>query len=74
MKNERKTQVQFRHGIFESPKRLNYQSESDRLRGAKRINRLTALHPSAKSRTKELQNKAKQSLKGETHSIYITKT
>ena len=49
-------QVQFRHDILESPKIVNYQSEFDRLQGAKR---LTALHPTANSRMKELQNKAR---------------
>ena len=65
-----KTQVQFRTGVLESQKRVNYQNEFDRLQGAKR---LTALHPYAKSRMKELQNKACQSLEGETHNIYRTK-
>ena len=50
--------------------KTNYQSEFDRLQGAKR---LTALHPNAKSRMNELQNKARQSLKGETHNICRTK-
>ena len=36
-KREIKTQVQFRHGILESQKRVNYQSEFDRLQGAKRL-------------------------------------
>ena len=65
-----KTQDQFRHGILESHKRVNYQSEFDTLQGAKR---LTALNPNAGSRMKELQNKARQPLKGETHNIYRTK-
>ena len=65
-----KAQVQFRHDILEFQKRVNYQSGFDRLQGAKR---LTALHPIAKSRMKELQNKARQSLTGETHKIYRTK-
>ena len=56
--------------MLESQKRVNYQNEFDRFQGAKR---LTALHPDAKSRMKELQNKARQSLKGETHNIYRTK-
>ena len=30
-----KAQVQFRHDILESQKRVNYQSEFDRLQGAK---------------------------------------
>ena len=48
----------------------NCQNEFDRLQGAKR---LTALHPNATSRMKELQNKARQPLKGETPNIYRTK-
>ena len=48
-----KTQVQFRK-ILESQKRGNYQNESNRLQGAKR---LTALQPDVKSRMKELQQK-----------------
>ena len=65
-----KAQLQFRSEILESQKRVNYQNEFDRLQGAKR---LTALHPNAKPRMKELQNKARQSLKGETHNVYRTK-
>ena len=49
---------------------INYQNEFDRLQGAKR---LTALQPNVKSRMKELQQKARQSLKGETHNMYKTK-
>ena len=49
-------------------KRVNYQNEFDRLQSAKR---LTALHPNVKSRMKELQQTARQSLKGEpAHGIY----
>ena len=71
MKREKiKAQVQLRHDILEFQKRVNYQSEFDRLQGAKR---LIAVNPNAKSRMKELQNKARQSLKGETHNIYRTK-
>ena len=65
-----KAQVQFRNEILESQKRVDCQNEFDRLQGAKR---LTALHPNAKSRMKELHNKACQSFKGETHNIYRTK-
>ena len=65
-----KAQIEFRNDILESQKRVNYKNEFDRLQGAKR---LTALHPNAKSRMKELQNKARQSLKGDTHIIYSTK-
>ena len=61
--------VQFRNGILEFQKRISYKNEFDRLQGAKR---LTALHPNAKSRMKGLQNKARQSLKGETRNIYRT--
>ena len=62
--------VQFRTEVLESQKRVSYQREFDILQGAKR---LTALHPNAKSRMKELQNKARQSLKGETHNVYRIK-
>ena len=65
-----KAQVQFRHDILESQKRSNYQNEFDRLQGAKK---LSALDPNAKSRMQELQKKARQSLKGDTHRIYSTK-
>ena len=44
-----KAQVQFRHDMLQSQKRVNYQSEFDRSQGAKR---LTASHPNAKSRMK----------------------
>ena len=66
-----KAQVQYRHELLESQKRVNYQSEFDRLQGAKK---LTALDPHAKTRMKELQKKARQSLNGEpSHRIYSTK-
>ena len=47
-------QVQFRHDVLESQKRVNYQSEYDRLQGAKRI---IGLQPNVKSRMKGLQQK-----------------
>jgi len=62
--------VQFRNDILESQKRVNYQNEFDRLHGAKK---LSALDPTAKKRMKDLQNKARQSLKGDTHLIYKSK-
>ena len=62
--------VQFRNEILESQKRINYQNEFERLQGAKK---LSGLDPNVKSRMKELQSKARQSLKGETHIIYSTK-
>lgn len=62
--------VQFRNEILESQKRVNYQNEFDRLQGAKK---LSALDPHVKSRMQELQKKARQSLKGDTHRIYSTK-
>ena len=67
-----KAQVQFRHDILESQKRINYQNEFDRLQGAKKI---SGLDPNVKSRMQELQKKARQSLKGDTdtHRIYSTK-
>ena len=65
-----KAQVQFRHDILQSQKRVNYQNEFDRLQGAKK---LTALDPNVKKRMQDLQKKARQSLKGDTHRIYSTK-
>ena len=49
-----KAQVEFRHGLLESQKRVNYQNEFDRLQGAKK---LTALDTNAKTRMKELRKK-----------------
>ena len=66
-----KAQVQFRHDLLESQKRVNYQNEFDRLQGSKK---LPALDPHVKSRMQDLQKKARQSLKGEpSHRIYSTK-
>jgi len=67
-----KAQVQYRHDLLESQKRVTYQSEFDRLQGAKK---LAALDTNAKTRMKELQKKARQSLNsgGDTHRIYSTK-
>ena len=56
-----KAQVQFRHDLLESQKRVNYQNEFDRIQGAKK---LAGLDQHAKSRMQELQKKARQSLKG----------
>ena len=73
MKKKKKSvasSIQFRNEVLESQKRVNYQNEFDRLQGAKQ---LVALDPTAKARMKDLQNKARQSLKGETHLIYKTK-
>ena len=66
-----KAQVQYRHDLLESQKRVNYQNEFDRLQGAKK---LAGLDVKAKSRMQELQKKARQSLKGEpSHRICSTK-
>ena len=66
-----KAQVQYRHDLLESQKRVNYQNEFDRIQGAKKI---AGLDQNAKSRMQELQKKARQSLKGEpSHRIYSTK-
>ena len=66
-----KAQIEFRNNVIESQKRVNYKSEFDRLQGGKRI---SGLDVNAKTRMKELQNKARQSLKGEpAHRIYSTK-
>ena len=59
--------VQFRNEVLESQKRVNYQNEFDRLQGAKR---LTALHPNVKYRMIDIQHKARQSLKCDSHAIY----
>ena len=66
-----KAQVQFRHDLLETQKRVNYKNEFDRLQGAKK---LPGLDANTKTRMKELQKKAKQSLKGEpSHRIYSIK-
>ena len=66
-----KAQIEFRNNILESQKRINYKNEFDRLQGAKKISGLDA---NAKTRMKELQKKAKQSLNGSpAHRIYSTK-
>ena len=57
-----KAQVQFRHDLLESQKRANYKNDFDRPQGAKK---LPGLDANTKPRMKELQKKAKQSLKGE---------
>ena len=64
-------QVQFRHDFLKSQKRVSYQSEFDRLQGAKK---LPGLDVNTKLRMNELQKKARHSLKGEpSHRIYSTK-
>ena len=71
-KEKIKAQIQFRHDLLESQKRVNYQNEFDRLQGAKK---LSALDPNVKSRMQELKKKAKQSLNGEpSHRICSTKS
>ena len=66
-----KAQIEFRHELIESQKRINYKNEFDRLQGAKKI---IGLDANAKSRMQELQKKARQSLTGEpSHRIYSTK-
>ena len=66
-----KAQVQFRHDLLETQKRVNYKNEFDRLQGAKK---LPGLDAKTKSRMKELQKKARQSLNGEpSHRIYSAK-
>ena len=70
-KEKIKAQIEFRNDILESQKRVNYKNEFDRLQGAKKISGLDA---NAKTRMKELQKKAKQSLNGTpSHRIYSTK-
>ena len=67
-----KAQIEFRHELIESQKRINYKNEFDRLQGAKKT---IGLDANAKSRMQELQKKARQSLTGggDTHRIYSTK-
>ena len=66
-----KAQIEFRNDVIESQKRVNYKNEFDRLQGAKKI---SGLDPQVKTRMKELQKKAKQSLNGiPSHRIYSTK-
>ena len=66
-----KAQIEFRHELIESQKRINYKNEFDRLQGAKKI---IGLDANAKSRMQELQKKARQSLNGEpSHRIYSAK-
>ena len=67
-----KAQIEFRHELLESQKRVNYKSEFDRLQGAKKI---IGLDPQVKSRMQELQKKARHSLNGgeTSHRIYSTK-
>ena len=66
-----KAQVQFRHDLLETQKRVNYKNEFDRLQGAKK---LPGLEAKTKSRMQELQKKARQSLNGEpSHRIYSAK-
>ena len=66
-----KAQVQFRHDLLESQKRVNYQNEFDRLQGAKK---LSALDPHVKTRMQELKSMARKSLNGEpSHRIYSTR-
>ena len=66
-----KAQIEFRHDLLESQKRINYKNEFDRLQGAKKI---IGLDPQVKTRMQELQKKARQSLNGEpSHRIYSTK-
>ena len=66
-----KAQVQFRHDLLETQKRVNYKNEFDRLQGAKT---LPGLDAKTKSRMQELQKKARQSLNGEpAHRIYSAK-
>ena len=66
-----KSQLGFRNDTLEAQKRVNYHNEFDRLQGAKR---LPGLDANVKSRMKELQKKAKQSLNGTpSHRIYSTK-
>ena len=65
-----KTQIEFRHDLLESQKRVNYQSEFDRFQGAKKVSGLDTNGKTSASITK----KTGQSLKGDgdTHRIDFT--
>ena len=65
-------QVEFRHDLLESQKRVNYKNGFDRLQGAKKLSGLDA---HVKFRMKCLQSMARKSLKGDgdTHRTYSTK-
>ena len=66
-----KAQIEFINNILEPQKRISYKNEFDRLQGAKK---LTGLDANTKTRMKELQNKAKQSLNcTPSHRTYSTK-
>ena len=58
-----KAQVEFRNGILESQKRVNYKSEPDRPQGAKR---LPGLDANTITRMRELQKKGKAIVKWHT--------
>ena len=60
--------IQFRNDLLEPQKEVvNIRNGFDRLHGTKR---LSALRPNAKTRMKELPNKARQSLNTQTHAMY----
>ena len=65
-----KANIQYRHDLMESQKRVNYMNEFDRLQGAKT---LPGLNQNVKNRMKELQSMAEKSLQGNTQRIYSTK-
>ena len=66
-----KAQLEFRHDLVESQKRINYKNEFDRLQGAKK---LPGLDANTKSRMRERQKKARHSLNGDpSHRIYSSK-
>ena len=71
-REKNKAQIEFRHELLESQKRVNYKNEFDRLQGAKKPPGLDA---KAKPRMQGLQKKVRQSLNGEpSHRIYSTKS
>ena len=57
-----RAQVEFRHDLLESQKRVNYKNGFDRLQGAKKLSGLDA---HVKSRLKDLQSMARKPLKGD---------
>ena len=58
-----KSQIEFRHDLLESQKRVNYQNEFDRLQGAKK---LPALDPHVKGRMQELKKEGEAIIKWHT--------
>ena len=63
-----KAQVQFRHDLLESQKRVNYQNEFDRLQGARK---LSGLDPHVKIRLKIIAKEGKAITERRTTTPYL---